>query len=244
MSNTYPSLQFTTFPEQVQTFVTMLNMAIADGPAIKGYQQAMQNGNNALAQQYYAQITNADQKFIDATKMNKLMDTCVALQKFYLTDIQPYVENLQTEWTNRIEQFNYLGDYSASTLYAVNNFVTYTASGVRNVYICVKVPPIGTAPTNTTYWRKLTIQGLQGPSGDNLSFRYGWKSDEIYYPQDVVTYNNVVWGCLVQNSNQTPQSGSIYWNTIYSPEQVVYPFSVEQPTNMQVGYLWFKIKQG
>lgn len=243
MSNTYPSLQFTTFPEQVQTFVTMLNMAIADGPAIKGYQQAMQNGNNALAQQYYAQITNADQKFIDATKMNKLMDTCVALQKFYLTDIQPYVENLQTEWTNRIEQFNYLGDYSASTLYAVNNFVTYTASGARNVYICVKVPSIGTAPTNTTYWRKLTIQGLQGPSGDNLSFRYGWKSDEIYYPQDVVVYDNVVWGCLVQNSNKTPQSGSTYWKTIYSPEQVVYPFSVEQPTNMQVGYLWFKIKQ-
>ena len=244
MSNTYPSLQFTTFPEQVQTFVTMLNMAIADGPAIKGYQQAMQNGNNALAQQYYAQITNADQKFIDATKMNKLMDTCVALQKFYLTDIQPYVENLQTEWTNRIEQFNYLGDYSASTLYAVNNFVTYTASGVRNVYICVKVPPVGTAPTNTTYWRELTIQGLQGPSGENLSFRYGWKSNEVYYPQDVVTYNNVVWGCLVQNSNKTPQSGSTYWKTIYSPEQVVYPFSVEAPTNMQVGYLWFKIKQG
>ena len=243
MSNTYPSLQFTTFPEQVQTFVTMLNMAIADGPAIKGYQQAMQNGNNALAQQYYAQITNADQKFIDATKMNKLMDTCVALQKFYLTDIQPYVENLQTEWTNRIEQFNYLGDYSASSLYAVNNFVTYTAIGVRNVYICVKVPPIGTAPTNTTYWRKLSIQGLQGLSGENLSFRYGWKSDEIYYPQDVVVYDNVVWGCLIQNSNQTPQSGSIYWKTIYSPEQVVYPFSVEAPTNMQVGYLWFKIKQ-
>lgn len=242
MSNTYPSLQFTTFPEQVQTFVTMLNMAIADGPAIKGYQQAMQNGNNALAQQYYAQITNADQKFIDATKMNKLMDTCVALQKFYLTDIQPYVENLQTEWTNRIEQFNYLGDYSASTLYAVNNFVTYTASGVRNVYICVKVPPIGTAPTNTTYWRKLTIQGLQGPSGENLSFRYGWKSDEIYYPQDVVVYDNVVWGCVVQNSNQTPQSGSTYWRSIYSPQQVVYPFSAQEPTNMEAGFLWFKIK--
>ena len=242
MSNTYPSLQFTTFPEQVQTFVTMLNMAIADGPAIKGYQQAMQNGNNALAQQYYAQITNADQKFIDATKMNKLMDTCVALQKFYLTDIQPYVENLQTEWTNRIEQFNYLGDYSASTLYAVNNFVTYTASGVKNVYICVKVPPIGTAPTNTTYWRKLTIQGLQGPSGENLAFRYAWNSGEVYYPQDVVVYDNVVWGCLVQNSNQTPQSGSTYWRSIYSPQQVVYPFSAQEPTNMEAGFLWFKIK--
>ena len=242
MSTTYQSLQFTTFPDDIQSFVTMLNMSVEDGAAVTGYQQAMQAGNNTLARQYYSQITNANQKFIDATKMNTLMDTCVALQKFYKTDIEPYIQSQQTIWGNRINQFNYVGDYSASTLYAVNNFVTYTASGVRNVYICVKVPPIGTAPTNTTYWRELSIQGLQGPSGENLSFRYAWDSGEIYYPQDVVVYDNVVWGCLVQNSNQTPQSGSTYWHSIYSPQQVVYPFSAQEPTNMQEGYLWFKRK--
>ena len=242
MSVTYPSLQFTTFPEQVQTFVTMLNMTVADAPNVKGYQQAMEAGNKTLAQQYYNRITNANRKFVDSTKMNRLMDTCVALQNFYLTDIKPYIDDLQTTWTDRIDQFNYVGDYSASKLYAVNNFVTYTVSGVRNVYICVKVPPVGTAPTNTTYWRKLSIRGLQGPSGENLSFRYAWSSDEIYYPEDVVVYNNVVWGCLVQNSNKTPQSGSTYWRSIYSPQQVVYPFSAQEPTNMEAGFLWFKIK--
>ena len=242
MSTTYQSLQFTTFPDDIQSFVTMLNMSVEDGAAVTGYQQAMQAGNNTLARQYYSQITNANQKFIDATKMNTLMDTCVALQKFYKTDIEPYIQSQQTIWGNRINQFNYVGDYSASTLYAVNNFVTYTASGVRDVYICVKVPPIGTAPTNTTYWRELSIQGLQGPSGENLSFRYAWDSGEVYYPEDVVVYDNVVWGCLVQNSNQTPQSGSTYWRSIYSPQQVVYPFSAQEPTNMQEGYLWFKRK--
>ena len=242
MSTTYQSLQFTTFPDDIQSFVTMLNMSVEDGAAVTGYQQAMQAGNNTLARQYYSQITNANQKFIDATKMNTLMDTCVALQKFYKTDIEPYIQSQQTIWGNRINQFNYVGDYSASTLYAVNNFVTYTASGVRNVYICVKVPPIGTAPTNTTYWRELSIQGLQGPSGENLSFRYAWDSGEVYYPEDVVVYDNVVWGCLVQNSNQTPQSGSTYWRSIYSPQQVVYPFSAQEPTNMEAGFLWFKIK--
>ena len=242
MSTTYQSLQFTTFPDDIQSFVAMLNMSVEDGAAVTGYQQAMQAGNNTLARQYYSQITNANQKFIDATKMNTLMDTCVALQKFYKTDIEPYIQSQQTIWGNRINQFNYVGDYSASTLYAVNNFVTYTASGVRNVYICVKVPPIGTAPTNTTYWRELSIQGLQGPSGENLSFRYAWDSGEVYYPEDVVVYDNVVWGCLVQNSNQTPQSGSTYWRSIYSPQQVVYPFSAQEPTNMEAGFLWFKIK--
>ena len=170
------------------------------------------------------------------------MDTCVALQKFYKTDIEPYIQSQQSIWGNRINQFNYVGDYSASKSYAVNNFVTYTASGVRNVYICVKVPPIGTAPTNTTYWRKLSIQGIQGPSGEDLSFRYAWDSGEVYYPQDVVVYDNVVWGCLVKNSNHTPQSGSTYWRSIYSPQQVVYPFSAQEPTNMEAGFLWFKIK--
>ncbi len=242
MSVTYPSLQFTTFPEQVQTFVTMLNMTVADAPNVKGYQQAMEAGNKTLAQQYYNRITNANRKFVDSTKMNRLMDTCVALQNFYLTDIKPYIDDLQTTWTDRVDQFNYVGGYSASKLYAVNNFVTYTVSGVRNVYICVKVPPVGTAPTNTTYWRKLSIRGLQGPSGENLSFRYAWSSAEIYYPEDVVVYNNVVWGCLVQNSNKTPQSGSTYWRSIYSPQQVVYPFSAQEPTNMETGFIWFKIK--
>ena len=242
MSVKYPSLQFTTFPEQVQTFVTMLNMTVADAPNVKGYQQAMEAGNKTLAQQYYNRITNANRKFVDSTKMNRLMDTCVALQNFYLTDIKPYSDDLQTTWTDRVDQFNYVGGYSASKLYAVNNFVTYTVSGVRNVYICVKVPPVGTAPTNTTYWRKLSIRGLQGPSGENLSFRYAWSSAEIYYPEDVVVYDNVVWGCLVKNSNKTPQSGSTYWRSIYSPQQVVYPFSAQQPTNMKTGFLWFKIK--
>lgn len=243
MSVTYPSLQFTTFPDQVQAFVTMLNMAIADAPAVKGYQEAMQVGNSALAQQYYSQITNANQKFIDATKMNTLMDTCVALQKFYTTDIQPYTDALQSSWHDRIDQFNYMGDYSASASYSVNNFVTYTVSGVRNVYICVNTPPIGIVPTNTNYWRKLSIQGLQGPSGENLSFRYAWDSSEIYYPEDVVVYNNIVWGCLEQNSNKTPQDGSTYWYAIYSPQQVVYPFSTQEPVNSEIGFLWFKIKE-
>lgn len=242
MSETYKSLQFTTFPEQIQAFVTMLNMAVSDANAVAGYQKAVQAGDNSLASQYYNQIPNASQKFIDATKINTLMDTCVALQKFYKADIEPYIEEQQTVWRDRINQFNYVGDYSASRQYEINNFITYSINGDTQVFICTQRPPVGTPPTDGSYWRQLSIRGLQGESGENLSFRYAWKSDEIYYPEDVVVYDNVVWGCVVQNTNQTPQSGSTYWQSIYSPQQVVYPFSTTQPTNMQVGYLWFKRK--
>lgn len=241
MSTTYQDLSFTTFPDQVQTFVTMLNMAVSDGAAVLGYQQAMRNGDTATAQQYFSQIANGNQKFIDSTKMNTLMDTCVALQRFYLTDIEPYVENKQQEWENIVNQFSYQGDYSASVSYNKNNFVTATINGVNQVYLCLTQTPVGTPVTNTTYWRQMTIRGEQGPSGVNLTFRYTWDSSQIYYPDDIVSYGESLWNCILQNSNQTPSENSSYWRLIYTAQQEIYPFSSTTPSSSQTGSLWFEI---
>lgn len=242
MSETYVDLQFTSFPEQVQSFVTMLNMTLEDGSAVTGFQQAMQNGNYEMAQQYYNAITNANQKFIDAEKMNTLMQTCIALQRYFSTDIEPYITTKQQEWEGRINQFNYMGAYSPSTQYQLNNFVIFDVNGVNEIYICTKTPAVGIPPTNDNYWRKLSIRGLQGESGVGLSFRYAWDSAQIYYLNDIVTYNNSVWLCNAQNVNQPPTSQSTYWSLIYSPRQVVYPFQSAQPTSgMQTGYLWFEL---
>ena len=241
MSTTYTDLQFTSFPDSVQSFVTMLDMAINDASAINGYQEAMRNGDYELAQSYFSQITNGNQKILDATKINTFIDTCVALQRFYRTDIEPYINNKQTAWQNEINKFSYLGEYSSSTSYIKNNFVTATVNGVKQVFICIANAPAGTVVTNTTYWRQLTIRGLQGPSGEGLAFRFTWDSSQIYYPQDIVTYGDSIWCCLTQNSNQTPYEGSSYWQLIHSPTQDIYPFSQTQPSGTQVGSLWFQI---
>lgn len=240
MSTTYQDLQFTAFPNAIQSFVTMLNMVAADAPAVLGFQEAMEQGDTPLAQQFYSQITNANQKFIDATKMNTLMDTCIALQRFYQTDIQPFITSKQTEWTNRIDQFNYTGAYSPSVAYEVNNFVTYSVNGVNNVYICIAETIAGTAPTNSTYWRMLSIRGMPGESGPGLSFRYEWVSDATYYVGDVVTWGNTVWGCTQQNINQAPMQASPYWQFIYSPQQIIYPFQATEPTSANQGDLWLE----
>ena len=243
MSTTYPDLSYTVFPESIQTFVTMLNMVVADGPAVLGYQQAMQNGDLETAQQYYQQITNADQKFINAEKMNTLMDTCVALQRFYQTDIFPYISDKQTEWASKIDEFEYKGRYSNSTNYYKNNFVVENVNGVDNVFICINDAPVGTYPTNTEYWRQLTVRGAQGVSGDtSLTFRYEWDSSQIYRVQDVVTYDESVWGCIADNTNSPPSISSSYWKLIYSPVQTIYPFSNVQPSSyLEEGNLWFEI---
>ena len=86
MSDTYTDLSLTSFPDEIQTFTTLLNMTIDDANAINGYQQAMRDGDYSLAQQYFNQITNGSRKILDAEKINTLMETCMAIERFYLSD--------------------------------------------------------------------------------------------------------------------------------------------------------------
>lgn len=241
MSITYPDLPFTTFPDSIQSFVTMLNMTVEDAEYVKGYQEAVLNNDTASQIYFYSKIVDAPQKFIDSGKINTLMQTCMALERFYGTEIEPFIEEKEANWENRVNQFNYTGTFSNSKQYEINNFVSYNLSGTDRIYICTSRPPVGTLPTNTTYWRELSIQGKQGVSGEGLSFRYAWDSSQSYSLSDTVTYNNSVWIATQASSNKAPSPTSSYWRLIYTPSQNIYPFQKETPTlGLNVGYLWFE----
>ena len=59
MSTRYNDLSLTSFPDSVDVFKTFLNIEARDGTAIKGYTDAMQAGDQVLANQYLAQISSA-----------------------------------------------------------------------------------------------------------------------------------------------------------------------------------------
>lgn len=242
MSTLYPDLVYTTFPNSEQSFVTMQNMLASDGANVKGFQDAMESGNTALAQQYYANITNADAKFINAEKLNTLFQTCVALQRFYKSDVQPYITTKQTEWQAVIDEFDYIGSFSSTTQYYPNNWVSVAqADGNVFLYICINQPPIGTVPTNTSYWRLLTVKGQAGQSGSGLSFQGEWISTQQYTIDNAVAYGNAVWGCIKANTNNIPAEGSAYWKLLYSSQQIIYPVQSAQPASQSTGDLWFKV---
>lgn len=242
LSSYYPDLQFTQFPNSEQTFPLMQDIIAADAVNVKGFQDAMATGNLTLAQQYYSLITDADSKFIDAIKLNTLFQTCVALQRFYQTDVQPYITDKQGEWQVEINKFNYLGAFSPTMQYVVNNWVSSAqADGSVYLYICIAVPPIGTLPTNTTYWRQLTVKGQGGEAGVGLAFVGAWEAGQTYKLDDVVSYSNGVWGALQANSGQVPVEGSAYWRLIYMSTPIVYPVQAAQPTGQLTGDLWFEV---
>ena len=238
MSATYPDLS-SNFPESIDVFPTWFNIVASDGPLIAQYQQAMEAGNTTLANQILTQIPQGTQKIITATDLNQLTQAIQAVERFYKTDIEPYIQNQQQSWLTTINQFSYQGVWESGTSYVVNNLVSYTVSGLNLVYIATSTPPVGTAPTNTQYWRLLTIQGQQGTSGEGLSYRQEWNSSTQYATNDAVTYNSALYMALQPSQNRLPDANPQYWQLVMSLETVTYPIQDTVPTNLQVDGLWF-----
>lgn len=239
MSTKYPDLSLTNFPNSLDQFTTFLNIVSSDGPLIGQYQSAMQNGNTTLANQILTQIPQATQKIITAVDLNTLSQAMLAIERFYLNDIEPYIDDLHQSWLNTIQQFSYKGVWQNSTSYVTNNLVSYTTSGLNFVYIALSNVPIGISPTNQTYWRLLTIQGQQGASGEGLSYRQEWNSSTQYATNDAVTYDGALWMALQASQNRLPDTNPQYWQLVMNLKTVTYPIQDTVPTNLQVDGLWF-----
>lgn len=240
MSTLYPDLPLTVFPSGgIDSFTTWLDIIASDGALVLQYQQAMQSGNTVLANQILAQIPSASQKIIKATDLNKMTQAILAVERFYQTDVEPYIQEQQANWLEIIQRFSYKGEWASGTTYEVNNFVSYTVSGATLIYLATSNPPVGTPPTNTNYWRLLSIQGQQGPSGEGVSYRQEWNSSTQYYTDDTVTYGGALWIATQNSQGQTPQSGSQYWQLVMSLGLTTYPIQDSEPTGQEVGGLWF-----
>lgn len=239
MSTKYPDLSLTNFPNSLDQFTTFLNIVSSDGPLIGQYQSAMQNGDTTLANQILTQIPQATQKIITAVDLNTLSQAMLAIERFYLNDIEPYIDDLHQSWLNTIQQFSYKGVWQSGTSYVTNNLVSYTTSGLNFVYIALSNVPIGISPTNQTYWRLLTIQGQQGASGEGLSYRQEWNSSTQYATNDAVTYGGALWMALQASQNRLPDTNPQYWQLVMNLKTVTYPIQDTVPINLQVDGLWF-----
>lgn len=243
MSTLYQDLPYTDFPNDLDTFLTYLNITATDGPLIKQYMDAMNAGNQVLANQILAQIPSASQKIIKATDLNKLTQAMLAVERFYHTDIEPFVENQQVEWLNVINQFNYEGIWTTGTTYQKNNIVTYTLNGLTLLFLATQTVPVGTPPSNSTYWRVLTIQGLQGASGQGLAYRQEWIVAENYQTNNAVTYNGSLWMALQPSTNIEPGTNEQYWKLVMGLEATTYPIQATQPAAQNEGELWFNTSE-
>lgn len=239
MSIQYPDLNLVLFPDGEDTFTQMIDITASDGPLIQQYMDAINKGNQTLASQIFNQIPSGSQKIIRAAILNKISQAIQALERFYGTDVSSVIESKQNQWISDIERFSFLGEWSAGTTYEIYNMVTYMVNGINYIYLAIQSPPSGTVPTNTTYWRKITIQGQQGISGVGLNYRGQWQASVNYTANTAVSYNNVVWMATQPSLGQPPALDSSYWKAVIYLQALSYPVQPDSPATLQVGGLWF-----
>lgn len=241
MSISYPDLNLTTFPESVDVFIQMLDVVASDAAALTAYQEAMNAGNIIRANTALGTMVNSAQKLLTAEKINKIFDSVEALERFLATDIVPYVAQLQSDWQIEIDKFLYKGTYDSSMAYQKNNIVSYTVGAYTFLYLCTSNASAGVLPTNTLYWQRFTVVGLQGLSGEGMSFLWEWNNTTVYSVQDTVLYHNKLWGCVVSNDNSAPSESNPNWQLLVDISAAMYPVQAEQPAGQDAGEFWFQV---
>lgn len=243
MSALYPDLDFTNYPGALDDFTLKSNITnTTDAQLVAQIQASILSGDFANASAILNANPQLNGKIFSAADYNQIRDAILALERFYNSDIKNYISEKQALWIAEVDKFNYKGIYSPTVQYYKNNMVDYTTTEGTFLYICIQQPETGIAPTNTSYWRILTLRGERGLSGEGLSFAWIWDSTTEYNLNDVVVYGNKWWVSTQVNRGQQPANGSSYWAEILTALPAIQiPVTEIQPTDQIIGDQWYQV---
>ena len=235
MSNLYPDLNHTNYPDKIDHYEDMIDVDLVLKPVVDEYYRLYQ----ANDMQGMTNLINSNPRLMlalfNADKYNKLKDTLEAQGRLYKSDIQQYI---MTVVHNR-------GSWNNITKYRQYDLVSYPVQGAEQWFVAIPIDgkydiPIGTLPTNTDYFVPQTMRGEQGASGVGLSFKKNYDPLIPYNKDDCVTYNNILWAATKPSLNQTPSDISQYWTKAMElPKQII--TSSEQPQDQVTGDVWLEI---
>lgn len=201
MSQSYLDLPETNFPQMVDTFDRATDVTIDLLPLVKQYQNLYNNNRLNEASQLLIDNPQLQNCMINAKTINRCYDGIKALQRYYFSDIQKYIEELIV----------YKGEYNSSYSYQKYDVVIYNSSA----YLCISNSNIGDLPTSDKFIQ-ITLQGERGESGWGLAYIGMWQADKTYTQYDCVTYNNVLYASMINdNIGRTPSQNSSYWTVVF-----------------------------
>lgn len=176
-----------------------------------------------------------DNKKIVADALNALNVAITYLENLYYDNVDNFLASELVRLQTAIDRYRKIGTYSGAVQYQVNNFVIYNSLA----YMCIATPPIGTLPTNTTYWEEVGLKGEQGASSLNLTLRYEWSNLTSYLIRDVVVYNEVFYVAKTNNVGKIPSTSTADWEILLSIDRR-YIHTEATDTLLTEGDIWFK----
>lgn len=208
------------------------------------YYQDMQANNVSAAQTILSNNVSLSDQITNAENVNKILTGVYERELDPKNDIDYFLNNLEITYENMVLNTRLRGEWDANIQYENHNFVYYNDK-IYFVYNTTENPPIGTLPTDTTYWKEYEVKGFQGYGGINLNFRGNWSSTQSYAKNDVVVYKNKLWYAVAENTDYEPNLNHYPWAAITMPRLPnKTPIQVETPTGYDVGDFWWHITEG
>ncbi|WEG18486.1 hypothetical protein PQ478_08385 [Alkalihalophilus pseudofirmus] len=210
-------MNYSSFPEQVDSFIRKYPIQASDRNKVVEYQQLKlktgrtdteNNRLNQLAQELsYA--------FIDPEEWNKFQDALINTQQFFLEETVGFIQQKQVEFQNEIDKFRFEDVYNPSTLYNKKNIVSFQGES----YIA-RQSTQGNSPNplaNTQYWAKIAQRGAKGDRGEagtGLRYKGSYNPSIQYIQDDAVQFGGQMYACLQDNigNEPNPNQDTIYWS--------------------------------
>jgi len=109
------------------------------------------------------------------------------------------LEANSSDWQVFSQGQEYLGTWTTSTRYKVNDIVKWGAG----LWICTTQHTSSTFPTDSSYWSQYT---------EGFEFESTWSSATAYQPGDVVIYGGNRYIAKTLNTNSNPLTGTSDWD--------------------------------
>lgn len=170
-----------------------------------------------------------------AELLNRLSINIGVLQDNYFIEVEEYLSGLLSDYNTLIDNFIAKGAWNSQVEYAIYNFVVYNNS----IYVCIQNPPVGTEPTNTTYWLFLGLQGEEGAPGVNVNLLYNWSSAKNYQINDVVVYDGNFYCATAPNINSVP-TDLTSWVLFLNVGEGKINIGVNPPDEPSSNMIWFQ----
>ena len=222
-----------TFPEQVDTILEVFDIPPSEKTNALRYQELKLKTNLTVGEQTELNnLTTQLQNYLITPELfNKFADICINLEIFFnentiqhinalKADMIAFTNNKKIEFDNEIAKFTPRGTYNQVTQYFKLNVVDYNDGSGIQAYLCIK-DSLGFLPTNTTYFKKLTIRGQKGDKGQdglNLVFKGAYNPTTAYMKDQAIQYGGVVFASLQDNNfGNYPNLSvdTVYWSKLW-----------------------------
>lgn len=183
--------KLSTFPERPDQFNEVFDLNYSQVvKATRLSELKMKESLDNSEQQELIQLTSElKDNMITTEHWNKFASALYAVQKFFIDEVQGFIENKQAIWDAYIKQFKHTGAWQSGFNYKFQNLVSDTNG---DLYLCKKdhVSTQLSDLSNQELWVKASFKGDKGDIGLNATFRGDWSATVSYNIGDAVCHVN------------------------------------------------------